>query len=63
MRKLVMILLVTMTMGATLSAAAQIAFSDRVRQSSTIAPIVYNDAYGHWQKCADVTGMCGLGVA
>jgi hypothetical protein len=56
MRNLVVILLIAVSVGATPPAATH-----TIRPFSTMVPIVYNDVYGHWQ-CADVTGMCGLGV-
>jgi len=61
MRNFVMILLIAGTLG-TLPAAAQIVFSERARQFSSVVPIVYSGPYGHWRQCADVTGMCGVGV-
>jgi hypothetical protein len=29
-------------------------------QSQQPIPAQYQDDYGHWQHCADVTGMCGV---
>ena len=67
MRNLVMILLIAVTIGAVtigaaLPAAAQVVLGNGVRAFGIMTPIVNNNAYGHWRRCADLTGMCGVGV-
>ena len=45
--------------------AALVVFANTARaqagdQNQPPIPAQYQDDYGHWQHCADVTGMCGV---
>ena len=58
MRKLSLALAAAMILGGVLSAAAQT--PDTNNKAGSLIQIEYHDAYGHWQQCADVAGMCGV---
>lgn len=38
---------------------AQIPAGHQARPDALVR-VVYNDNYGHWLKCADAAGMCGV---
>jgi invasion protein IalB len=56
-RKLIIVISAVAALGvfATNTARAQAA-----EQNQQAIPAQYQDDYGHWQHCADVTGMCGV---
>jgi hypothetical protein len=55
MRNLIIAILSIVALGVSFAARAQ---SDE--QSKQLIPVEYQDNYGHWKQCADVTGMCGV---
>lgn len=34
--------------------------ADHQARSHSLVPVAYRDEYGHWIKCADAAGMCGV---
>ena len=55
MKKLIIVISAVAALGAFATARAQAA-----EQKQQPIPAQYQDDYGHWQHCADVTGMCGV---
>jgi invasion protein IalB len=53
-------LIIAIAAVAALSAFANTARAQAVAQNQQPIPAQYQDDYGHWQHCADVTGMCGV---
>ena len=37
--------------------------ADKESRTHSFIPVVYNDDYGHWLKCADIAGMCGIALS
>jgi hypothetical protein len=55
-RKLIIVISAVTALGAF----ANIARAQAAEQKQKAIPTQYQDDYGHWQHCADVTGMCGV---
>jgi invasion protein IalB len=45
---------------AVIGVSANTARAQAAEQSQQPIPAQYQDDYGHWRHCADVTGMCGV---
>ena len=57
-----MILLVALAaagVAVSLPSQAQISTEPQAR-THALVPVSYSDEYGHWIKCADAAGMCGV---
>jgi hypothetical protein len=57
MRKLSLALAAAIILGGVLPAATQ---TPDTNKAGSLIQIEYRDTYGHWQRCADVAGMCGV---
>jgi hypothetical protein len=53
-------LIIVISAVAALGAFANTARAQSTEQSQQPTPAQYQDDYGHWQHCADITGMCGV---
>jgi hypothetical protein len=57
---LVRTLIIVISAVAALSAFANTARAQAAEQNQQAIPAQYQDDYGHWQHCADATGLCGV---
>jgi invasion protein IalB len=53
-------LIIVISAVAALGVGAGAARAQAAEQNQKPIPTQYQDDYGHWQHCADVTGMCGV---
>jgi len=53
-------LIVVISAVAALGVFANPARAQAAEQKQQEIPAQYQDDYGHWQHCADVTGLCGV---
>lgn len=56
MRKLIIVISAVAALGVFANAAR----AQAAEQNQQAIPAQYQDDYGHWQHCADVTGLCGV---
>jgi hypothetical protein len=55
-------LIIVISAVAALGVFANTAKAQSADQNQQPIPTQYQDDYGHWQHCADVTGMCGVTI-
>jgi hypothetical protein len=53
-------LIIVISAVAVLGVCAGTARAQDGEQKQQAIPAQYQDDYGHWQHCADVTGLCGV---
>ena len=60
MSKVILLVALTASMAAvSIPSQAQISQEPQAR-AHPLVPVSYSDEYGHWIKCADAAGMCGV---